>query len=59
MKNDFSKQELKKIYRILKSYETDLLVNPTEEWELDFFDQPLADKIGLEKILKKIKDSLP
>ena len=59
MKDRFSKLELKKIYQILKAYEQGLIVNPAESWEMDHYDEPIADKKGLKQILKKIESFLP
>ncbi len=52
-------QELKKVYRILKAFKEGLIVNPSEDWELDYHDEPLADKKGLSVILGKIEKLLP
>ncbi len=51
--------ELKKIYSVLKAYDENLIVNPTEQWEMDHYDEPLADKNGLKQILRKIEFLLP
>lgn len=59
MKDQFNKQELKKIYQILNAYEQGLIVNPTESWEMDHYDEPIADKKGLKQILKKTESLLP
>ena len=59
MKELFNKQELKKIYKILNAYDQRLLVNPAESWEMDLYDEPIADKKGLKEILGKIASLLP
>ena len=55
----FTNKELKKIYQILKAYDENLIVNPSEDWELDHYDAPLAYKKGIKPILKKIEEILP
>jgi predicted DNA-binding transcriptional regulator YafY len=52
-------RELIKIYQILGAYNEGLIVNPSEEWEIYHYDQPIADKKGLTKILIKIERLLP
>lgn len=59
MSNQFNRQELKKIYQILNAYDQGLIVNPAESWEMDHYDEPIADKKGLKQILKKIELFLP
>jgi len=59
MKNQLNKQELKKIYQILNAYDQNLIVNPAESWEMDHYDELIADKRGLKQILKKIESLLP
>ena len=59
MKDHFDKQELKKIYQILNAYDQGLIVNPAENWELDHYNEPIADKKGLKQILKRIESLLP
>lgn len=59
MSSPFNKQELKKIYQILNAYDQNLIVNPTESWEMDHYDEPIADKKGLKQILRKIESLLP
>jgi predicted DNA-binding transcriptional regulator YafY len=56
---NLTKQELKKIYRIVKAFKEGLIVNPSEDWELDYHDEPLVDKRGLNAILAKIEKLLP
>ena len=51
--------ETEKVYKIVKSFDEGLLVNPQEEWEQDYYDEKLLDKKGLKQILKKIKSSMP
>lgn len=55
----FTNKELKNVYQILKAYDENLIVNPSEEWELDHYDEPIADKKHLKAILKKIEKILP
>lgn len=59
MKDQLNKQELKKIYQILNAYDQGLIVNPAESWEMDHYDEPIADKKGLKQILRKIEALLP
>ena len=54
-----SVKEVKQIYQILKAFDEGLIVNPSEEWELDHYDEKIADKSGLKPVLKKIEKSLP
>jgi len=55
----FTNQELNKIYKILKAFDEGLIVNPSEEWELDYYDEKIADKKGISPIIKKIEKLLP
>lgn len=55
--NNLTNQELEKIYKIVKAVDEGLLVNPQEEWELDYYDEKLIDRKGLKQILKKLKSS--
>ena len=50
----FTNKQLKKIYQILKSYDERLIVNPSESWELDYY-EPIANKKGIRPILTKIE----
>lgn len=59
MSSQFSKPELRKMYQILNSYDQGLIVNPIESWEMDHYDEPIADKKGLKQILRKIEALLP
>ena len=59
MKDQFNKHELNKIYQILNAYDQGLIVNPAESWEMDHYDEPIADKKGLKQIVKKIESFLP
>lgn len=59
MNTSFTNDELKKMYQILKAFNEGLIVNPSEEWELDYYDKSMADRKGLNTILKKIEDVLP
>ena len=54
-----NQSELRKVYRIIKAYDEGLLKNPSEEWEQDHYDEPLAERKGLKPILKKIENALP
>ncbi len=54
-----SVKEAKQIYQILKAFDEGLIVNPSEDWELDHYDEKIADRKGLRPILKKIENSLP
>ena len=54
-----SLNEAKQIYQILKAFDEGLIVNPSEEWELDHYDEKIADRKGLKVVLKKIEKSLP
>lgn len=53
------KDDLLKIYRILKVYNEGLIINPSEDWEIDIYDDIMADKKGLDVLLEKIKELLP
>lgn len=59
MNKPLTAQELKKIYQILNAYDQNLIVNPSENWETDHYDEPIADKKGLKQILRKIELLLP
>lgn len=59
MTQAFTDGELKKIYQILKAFDECLIVNPSEDWELDYYDESIADKKGIKSILKKIEKYLP
>jgi len=59
MTQKFTNHELKRIYQILKAFNEDLIVNPSEDWELDYYDEPIADRRGLNTILRKIEGLLP
>ena len=54
-----SKKEITQAYQILKAFDEGLIVNPSEEWELDHYDEKIADRNGLKPIIKKIEQSLP
>ena len=56
MKN-LNDKEIEKVYKIVKSFDEGLLVNPQEEWEQDYYDEKLIDKKGLKQILRKLKSS--
>jgi len=56
---DLTKEELKRIYLILKALEEGQLGYPAEEWELDHFDERLIDRKGIRQILGKLRRSLP
>ena len=59
MKKEFSVSELKKIYQILSAFDENLIVNPAEQWEQDYYEEKIADKKGLKEIIKKIEKLLP
>ncbi len=59
MNKEITARELGKIYQILKAFNEGLIVNPSEEWELDYYDESVADKKGLVAILRKIENLLP
>ena len=59
MSTQLNNQELKKVYQILNAYDQGLIVNPAESWEMDHYDEPIADKKGLKQILRKIESLLP
>ena len=54
-----SNAELKKIYQILRAFDGGLIVNPTEDWEQDYYGEKIADDKGLKEIIKKIERLLP
>ena len=54
-----STKEVVQVYQILKAFDEGLIVNPSEEWELDHYDEKIADRNGLKPIIKKIEQSLP
>ncbi|MEA2036476.1 MAG: hypothetical protein U9O94_03145 [Nanoarchaeota archaeon] len=53
MNLNLSNKEAKQIYQILKAFDECLIVNPSEEWELDHYDEKIADRKGLKTVLKK------
>lgn len=55
----FSRKEATQVHQILKAFDEGLIVNPSEDWELDHYDERIADKKGLKPIIKKIEKSLP
>ncbi|MEK6952547.1 MAG: WYL domain-containing protein [Nanoarchaeota archaeon] len=55
----FTNKELKEIYKILRAFDENLIINPSEEWELDYYDEKIVDKKNLKPILKKIENILP
>ena len=54
-----SKKEAAQVHQILKAFDAGLIVNPSEDWELDHYDEKIADRNGLKSIIKKIEKSLP
>ena len=54
-----STKEASQVHQILKAFDEGLIVNPSEDWELDHYDEKIADKTGLKAIVKKIEKSLP
>ncbi|MCX6741731.1 MAG: WYL domain-containing protein [Candidatus Pacearchaeota archaeon] len=55
----FTDSELKFIYQLIKSFEEEMVQNPSESWEMDYYDEPLIDRKPLKSILKKVEKSLP
>ena len=58
-KLELTNNEIKSVYRVLKSFEEGLIENPNESWEQDYYDEPLVDRKPLQIILKKIESILP
>lgn len=56
---NLSIKELKKIHQTLKALDEGLITNPSEEWELDYYDQKIVERKGIKPILKKIEKLLP
>ena len=54
-----SKKEAAQVHQILKAFDEGLIVNLSEDWELDHYDEKVADRNGLRVIIKKIEKSLP
>lgn len=54
-----SKKEAAQVHQILKAFDEGLIINPSEDWELDHYDEKIADRDGLKSIIKKIEKSLP
>lgn len=52
-KDVLRKDDLLKIYRILKVYSEGLIIKPSEDWELDIYDDIIADKKGLDVLFRK------
>lgn len=52
-------KEAKQVYQILKAFDEGLIVNPSGNWELDHYDEKIANRKGLKPIIKKIEKSLP
>ena len=55
----FKDNELKALYQIVKSFEEGLIENPSESWEMDYYEKPLVDRKPILTILKKIEKMLP
>lgn len=55
----FTEKELQKIYNVLKALDEGLITNPSQDWELDYYDEALIDNKGVKPILRKIKKALP
>ena len=55
--SNLNDKEIGKVYKIVKAFDEGLLVNPQEEWEIDYYDEKLLDKKGLKQILRKLKSS--
>ena len=56
--NPLSTKELENIYKILRAIDEKLISNPSEEWELDYYEENLIDKKDIKIILKKIEKLL-
>ena len=54
-----STKEAVQVHQILKAFDEGLIVNPSEDWELDHYDEKIADRTGLKTIIKKIEKPLP
>ena len=54
-----STKESAQVYQILKAFDEGLIVNPSEDWELDYYDEKIADRKVLKPIIKNIEKSLP
>ena len=54
-----SKKEVAQVHQILKAFDEGLIVNPSEDWELDYYDEKITDRNGLKAIIKKVEKSLP
>ena len=54
-----SAKEAAQVHQILKAFDEGLIANPSEGWELDHYDEKIADRAGLKAIIKKIEKSLP
>ncbi|MBU2590022.1 MAG: WYL domain-containing protein [Nanoarchaeota archaeon] len=54
-----SKKEVVQVHQILKAFDEGLIVNPSENLELDYYDEKIVDRNGLKLIIKKIEKSLP
>jgi len=52
-------EEIKAMYQLIKSFEEGLIENPSETWELDYYEKPLVDRKPLKKLLEKIESFLP
>ena len=59
MSINLSNKEAAQVHQILKAFDEGLIANPSEEWELDHYDEKIADRKGLKPIIKKIEKSLP
>ena len=55
----FNGNELRALYQIVKSFNEGLIENPSESWEMDYYEKPLVDRKPLLTILKKIEEMLP
>lgn len=59
MTQKITNMDLMIIYELLRAFSEDLVTNPSEDWELDYFDEPLVDRKGILAVLKKIEKLLP
>jgi len=55
---NLSKKEIRQVYQILKAFGEGLIINPSEEWELDHYDERIVSRKGLKQIIKKVEKSL-
>lgn len=56
---DLNEKDLGSIYRILKAIDENQIINPSEHWELDYYEHGIIDRKAVKRILKKLKVLLP